>query len=337
MATIKEIAKEANVSPSTVSRVLSGSKKISPETTKRVLEAIKKLGYVPNANAKGLASKKSFTVGILVPREPENTFLNFFFDQILTSISSVINKFEYDILLAYSSEDKEEELLKRLVKSKKVDGFILLSSREKDFAIEYLKKIEFPFVVVGRPQKYENSVNWVDNDNIQAGFDATEYLIKLGHRNIAFIGGPQNLIVTQDRLFGFKKALERYSVQLKNSYIRFTNYLKKSSYEIAHELLISEDRPTAIVCMDDLIAIEVIKVAKDLGVKIGKEISVISFNNSIITEVLNPPLTTIDINIFNIGLSAAELLMMDLTEPRKTYKRLIVPHKIIERKSCANI
>ncbi|WAM31852.1 LacI family DNA-binding transcriptional regulator [Caldicellulosiruptor naganoensis] len=337
MATIKEIAKEANVSPSTVSRVLSGSKKISPETTKRVLEAIKKLGYVPNANAKGLVKKKSFTVGIFVPREPEHPFLNFFFDQILTSICAVINKFGYDILFAYTQEDKEEDLLKRLAESKKVDGFILLSSREDDFAIEYLKKIEFPFVVVGRPQKYENSVNWVDNDNVQAGFDAAEYLIKLGHKNIAFIGGPSNLIVTQDRLEGYKKALERYSIQLKNSYIRFTNYFKKSLYEIAKELLTSEDRPTAIVCMDDLIAIEVVKATRELGVEIGKEVSVISFNNSIVTEVLTPPLTTIDINISNIGHSAAELLMMDLTEPRKTYKRLIVPHKIVERKSCTNI
>ncbi|WAM33676.1 LacI family DNA-binding transcriptional regulator [Caldicellulosiruptor morganii] len=334
MATIKEIAKEANVSPSTVSRVLSGSKKISPETTKRVLEAIKKLGYVPNANAKGLVKKKSFTVGIFVPASPDSPFLNFFFDQILTSICSVVYRFEYDILFAYTQEEREEDLLKRLVESKKVDGFILLSSREDDFAIEYLKKIDFPFVVVGRPRGYENSVNWVDNDNVKAGFDATEYLIGLGHRDIAFICGPSNLIVTQDRLTGYKKALEEHSIQFRNSYVRFTS--QKSAYEAAIELLTFENRPTAIVCMDDLIAIEVVKAARKLGVEIAKEVSIISFNNSAITEILSPPLTTVDIDISNIGHSAAELLMMDLTEPKKTYKRLIVPHKIVERQSCAS-
>lgn len=337
MPTIKEIAKEANVSPSTVSRVLSGSKKISQKTSQRVLEAIKRLGYVPNANAKGLVIRKSFTIGLFIPRAPENTFFNSFFDQILTSICSIVNKHEYDILLAILSPDKENDMLQRLVRSKKVDGFILLSSRENDLAIEYLKNINFPFVVVGRPQKYENSVNWVDNDNVKAGFDATEYLIRLGHKNIAFIGGPHELIVTQDRLSGYKKAIENYGIQLKNSHIKYCNYYRKGYCEIAYDLLTSSDKPTAIVCMDDVIALEVLKVSKDLGIEIGKDLSIISFNNSNITEFSNPPITTVDINVSHIGSSAADLLMMELSEPGKTFKRLIIPHFIVERKSCSKI
>lgn len=334
MATIKEIAKEANVSPSTVSRVLAGSSKISPETTKRVLEAIKKLGYVPNANAKGLVVKKSFTIGVFVPREPENAFLNSFFDQVITSICNLVNSFEYDILLAISNPEKEKELLERLVESKKVDGFVLLSSREKDPAIEYLKSIDFKFVVIGRPIGYENSVNWVDNDNIKAGFEATEYLIRLGHRKIAFMGGPSDLVVTSDRFSGYKKALEKYGIQPKSSYIKFANYYKKSYRENAYEILSQEDRPTAIVCMDDLIAIEIFKVAESLNLKVGKELSVISFNNSIVSEICQPPLTTVDINILHLGRLAAEVLMMDLSESAKTYRRIIVPHQIVERESC---
>lgn len=337
MATIKEIAKEANVSPSTVSRVLAGSRKISPETTKRVLEAIKKLGYVPNANAKGLVAKKSFTVGVFVPREPENAFLNSFFDQVITSICTLVNSFEYDILLAISSPEREMELLKRLVESKKVDGFILLSSREKDPAIEYLKSIEFKFVVIGRPVGYENSVNWVDNDNIKAGFEATEYLIKLGHRKIAFMGGPNDLVVTIDRVSGYKKALEKYGIQPKNSYIKFANYYKKNYRENAYEILSQEEKPTAIVCMDDLIAIEVFKVAESLDLKIGRDLSILAFNNSNVSEVCQPPLTTVDINILHLGRLAAEVLMMDLNESTRTYRRIIVPHQIVERASCVKL
>ncbi|WP_039763635.1 LacI family DNA-binding transcriptional regulator [Caldicellulosiruptor sp. F32] len=337
MATIKEIAKEANVSPSTVSRVLAGSSKISPETTKRVLEAIKKLGYVPNANAKGLVVKKSFTVGVFVPREPENAFLNSFFDQVITSICAVVNSFEYDILLAISNPEKERELLKRLVESKKVDGFVLLSSREKDPAIEYLKSIDFKFVVIGRPNGFENSVNWVDNDNVKAGFEATEYLIKLGHKKIAFMGGPSDLMVTNDRFSGYKRALEKYGIQPKSPYIKFANYYRKSYRESAYEILNQEDRPTAIVCMDDLIAVEVFKVAESLNLKVGKDLSVISFNNSNVSEICQPPLTTVDINILHLGRLAAEVLMMDLSESTKTYRRIIVPHQIVERSSCSKV
>jgi len=337
MATIKEIAKEANVSPSTVSRVLAGSNKISPETTKRVLEAIKKLGYIPNANAKGLVVKRSFTVGVFVPREPENAFLNSFFDQVITSICTVVNSFEYDILLAISNPEKERDLLKRLVESKKVDGFILLSSREKDPAIEYLKSIDFKFVVIGRQVGYENSVNWVDNDNQKAGFEATEYLIRLGHKKIAFMGGPNDLVVTTDRFSGYKKALEKYGIQPRNTYIKFVNYYRKSYKESSYEILNQEDRPTAIVCMDDLIAVEVFKVAESLNLKVGEDLSVIAFNNSNVSEICQPPLTTVDINILHLGRLAAEVLMMDLSESTKTYRRIIVPHQIVERNSCVKI
>jgi len=272
-----------------------------------------------------------------VPREPENAFLNSFFDQVITSICTVVNSFEYDILLAISNPEKERDLLKRLVESKKVDGFILLSSREKDPAIEYLKSIDFKFVVIGRPVGYENSVNWVDNDNQKAGFEATEYLIRLGHKKIAFMGGPNDLVVTTDRFSGYKKALEKYGIQPRNTYIKFVNYYRKSYKESSYEILNQEDRPTAIVCMDDLIAVEVFKVAESLNLKVGEDLSVIAFNNSNVSEICQPPLTTVDINILHLGRLAAEVLMMDLSESTKTYRRIIVPHQIVERNSCVKI
>lgn len=218
-----------------------------------------------------------------------------------------------------------------------MDGFILLSSREKDPAIEYLKSIDFKFVVIGRPVGYENSVNWVDNDNQKAGFEATEYLIRLGHKKIAFMGGPNDLVVTTDRFSGYKKALEKYGIQPRNSYIKFVHYYRKSYKESSYEILNQEDRPTAIVCMDDLIAVEVFKVAESLNLKVGEDLSVIAFNNSNVSEICQPPLTTVDINILHLGRLAAEVLMMDLSESTKTYRRIIVPHQIVERNSCVKI
>ncbi|MEZ0536728.1 LacI family DNA-binding transcriptional regulator [Caldicellulosiruptoraceae bacterium PP1] len=337
MVTIKEIAKEANVSPSTVSRVITGNKRISKETAERVKEAIRKLGYIPNANAKSMVTKKSNTIGIFIPREPKYVLSNTFFDQIIGTICEIANKNDYDILFAISTPEKEVQLLQRLVLSKKVDGFILLSSRINDKAIEYLRDIEFPMVVVGRPEKYEDLINWVDNDNKKAGYDAAKYLIDKGHKEIAFIAGPEDLVVTQDRLYGFKKACEESFIASNNIIIKYSNFYRKSSYQIAFEILKSNKRPTAIVCMDDIIGFEVTKASKDLNLAIGEDISIITFNNSIITELSNPSITTIDINIDYIGTSVAELLLMELKDPKKTYKRLIVQHTLIERSSCATL
>jgi len=337
MVTIKDIAKEANVSPSTVSRVLSGNAKISKETTERVLRAIEKLGYIPNASAKSLVKRKAFAVGIFMPRRPEQIFTSTFFDQVITGICSAFQESEYEIVLSISPPEKEKQNIEKLIKSRKVDGFILLTSRINDYAIEHLRKIKFPFVVVGTPSKNKDYINWVDNDNRKAGYDATEYLIGLGHTQIGFIGGMENLVVTQDRLLGYKEALDKHKLTLSSEYVKFTEFDQASAYQKAMEILQLDNRPTALVCMDEIIAFAAIKVARELRLKVGYDVSIIGFNNSIFTAMSSPSLTTIDVNVYYLGKYAAELLLKELEEPQKAYKRLIVEHNLIKGETCCAI
>ncbi|MEZ0536881.1 LacI family DNA-binding transcriptional regulator [Caldicellulosiruptoraceae bacterium PP1] len=337
MVTIKDIAREANVSPSTVSRVLSGNAKISKETIDKVMEVVERLGYIPNASAKSLVKKKAFAIGIFMPRKVEQVLTGTFFDQVVSGICSVINETEYDLVLNISPPENEKKSLENLIKSRKVDGIILLSSRVNDYSIEYLKKLKFPFIVIGTPYKNKESINWVDNDNKKASFDATNYLINLGHTQIGFLGGFENLVVTQDRLEGYKQALTKNNIEFDSDMVKFTELEEKSSYEKARELLMLKNRPTAIVCMDDTISFATIGAARELGLKIGYDISIIGFNNSIFTTLSYPKLTTIDINVFYLGKYAAELLLKELVEPHKTYKRLLVEHKLIEGDTCRAI
>jgi DNA-binding LacI/PurR family transcriptional regulator len=334
MVTIKDIAREAGVSPSTVSRVLSGKAKISPETTKRVMEAIEKLGYIPNASAKSLVMKKAYSVGIFMPRRLEQTLTSTFFDQVVSGICSYINNTEYEIVLSIVPPEKEKESLERLIKSRKVDGFILLTSRINDYAIKYLRNLKFPFVLIGSPDKDKDYVNWVDSDNKKAAFDATEYLIRLGHTQIGFLGGMENLVLTQDRLSGYKSALSKYKIPVENQYIMFTEFDEQSSYEKAKQMLKLPNRPTAIVCIDEVVAYAAIRACRELDLKVGYDVSVIGFNESIFSKLSSPRLTTINTNVFYLGYYAAEMLIKELEEPYKTYKRLIVEHSIVEGETC---
>jgi DNA-binding LacI/PurR family transcriptional regulator len=206
--TIKDVAKAAFVSPSTVSRVISGSTRISKETTERVKDEMKKLGYHPNAIARSLASNTSHTLGIIMPNRPGEVLLNPFFPEVLSGILKVATREGYDVLLCSQSEKQNEiKIVESLINASKVDGVLLMAREVGDCTIKYLKEIDFPYSVIGSPAFDEDDKNYVDNDNEKASFELTNYLIKKGYKKIALIGGDNNLTVTKKRVAGFLKAL----------------------------------------------------------------------------------------------------------------------------------
>ena len=210
--TIKDVAREANVATSTVSRVLSNSHKISDKTKEKVNEAIKKLNYTPNIIARGLANNRTRILAVILPKEAEDIFSNPFFVQAMKGISIYAQKENYYIMYAFKQEGKDDkEWFKKFIDSNLVDGICLLNSKENDDTINYLNDIEFPFVVIGRPGR-ETSVLWVDNDNFGATYEIAEAMIKKGHKKIAFVGAKQKWTVSKDRLEGYKRALEVHNI-----------------------------------------------------------------------------------------------------------------------------
>lgn len=331
IATIKDVAKAANVSPSTVSRVIADHPKISEETKQRVLAAMEKLNYHPNAIARSLANKFTKTLGLLLPNTDEDLFNNPFFTQVMRGISIYAQKKGYYIMYSYSNNESQDiEFIKRYIYSKWVDGIILLSAKQEDQCIEYLKNMHYPFVVVGRP-KDTNSVLWVDNDNFKAMYNVVTSLIKRGYKDIAFIGGPQSLIVTNDRLEGYKRALQGRGIEIDENYILTSEFSELAGYEGAKKI-IGYKVPKAIVTTDDLIAFGVLKAIKENNLQ---KIAVIGFNNTFLAPYQSPSLSSVDINAEQIGYQAAKLLIdyLEDKEEHNKHTHYIVETKFIERES----
>lgn len=328
--TIKDVAKEANVATSTVSRVLANSDKISDKTKERVNAAIKKLNYTPNIIARGLANNKTRILAVILPKEAENIFANPFFIQAMKGISICAQKEDYYIMYGFNQDhDNEMEWLKKFINSNLVDGICLLKVKEHDEVIEYLKEIEFPFVVIGRPDNIEN-VLWVDNDNVRAMYDLVNKLISYGHKKIGFIGAKSNLNVSRDRLKGYKKALQDNNIEIDENLIYMANDFNKKYGEIAVNKILKQSQPTAIVTTDDLLAFGVIEV---LNSKELNDISIVGFNNIQISEYQKPSLSSVDINSEKLGYYATSLLINKLEGREINLNKYIIETKLIERES----
>ncbi|MDI9217686.1 LacI family DNA-binding transcriptional regulator [Clostridium tertium] len=332
--TIKDVAREANVATSTVSRVLSNSHKISDKTKEKVNEAIKKLNYTPNIIARGLANNRTRILAVILPKEAEDIFSNPFFVQAMKGISIYAQKENYYIMYAFKQEGKDDkEWFKKFIDSNLVDGICLLNSKEKDDTINYLNDIEFPFVVIGRPDEV-NNVLWVDNNNVKAMYDLVQMLIDYGHKEIAFIGAKANLNVSRDRFKGYKQALIDNRIEIKNSLIYEAEEFTQSNGSYAINKILDSNRPTAVVATDDLLAFGAQETLNELGVK---NMSIAGFNNIPMSEYQNPPLSSVDINAEELGFYATKLIIDRLEEKSSNRNSYIIDTKLIERESIKKI
>ncbi|WP_226667948.1 LacI family DNA-binding transcriptional regulator [Metabacillus litoralis] len=335
MVTIKDVAKLANVAPSTVSRVIANSSRISEQTKKRVREVMEELGYHPNLQARSLAAKSTQAIGVIMPNSAYYAFQNPFFPEVLRGISTSSHDNKYGIYLSTgSTEDEIYHEVTSMVLGRRVDGVILLYSRINDKTMRFLQKSDFPFVVVGRPDEDEERVSYVDNDNIHITKQVTNYLINLGHRNIAFVGGSTNFVVTIDRLNGYKLALKDAGIPFNDEYMVHEDFIKENGREAIASLMNLSDPPTALVTQDDLIAYEMISHLEDMNIRVPEDISIVSFNNLMLSEHSKPPLTSVDICIYQLGYEATKCLLEKISIPDTLPKRITIPTKFIERKSC---
>jgi len=328
--TIKEVAKEANVSPSTVSRVISDSSQISEETKERVREAIKKLKYKPNAIARSLANNKSRILGVVLPNEAQDLITNTFFIQAMKGMSQYAQNKRYYITYAFSEDEKTElEYINNFITSNLVDGICLLRARTNDESIKYLTDTEFPFVVIGRPEESEELL-WVDNDNFQATYNLVNELIKKGNKNIAFLGAKKEWNVTKDRFKGFKVACEINGISIQDKNVVMMNDFNEKEGINGTIKLLENITPTAIIVEDDILAFGTLKVLKERNIK---NVEVVGFNNNPLDEFQTPSLSSVDINAAELGYYAAKILIDFLENNQSTINHYIIDSKLIKRES----
>lgn len=328
--TIKEVAKEANVSPSTVSRVIADSPQISEKTKIKVREVIKKLKYKPNAIARSLANSRSRIIGVVLPNESQDLITNSFFIQAMKGMSEYAQKKRYYITYAFSeNEESEYEYLNTFISSNLVDGVCLLRARSNDRSIEFLRKMNFPFVVIGRPENADEML-WVDNDNFQATFNLVNELVKKGHKDLAFIGAKKEWNLTSDRLRGFQVACEVNGITINENNIKMMSEFNEAEGEKAAKSLFHDHTPTAIVVEDDVLAFGALK---EINRRELKDINIVGFNNNPLAPFQTPPLSSVDINAPELGYYAAKILIDYLENEENMVNHYIVESKIIHRDS----
>ncbi|MEK3884688.1 LacI family DNA-binding transcriptional regulator [Paenibacillus sp. PL2-23] len=333
MVTIKDIAKAAGVSPSTVSRVVSNHPRISKATTQKVKKIMEEMGYHPNIMAKSLVSKTTKTLAIMLPRPAEELFQDFFFGELLRGILTQSTRAGYDMLLAAATSPQDEsETISRLVLGRRVDGVILLSARKNDPLIELLSQHSFPTVLIGRSDDHTNILS-VDNNNEQAAFDATQHLIIQGHERIGFVSGPPDLTVSHDRMEGYRRAMKTAGLPIRAEWIVEGEFLQQSGYRAMSFMMGLPERPSGLVVIDDVVGFGVLRGLNELGYSVPNDISLVSFNNIALSELATPPISSVDIGTYQLGYTASQMLIRHINEEEIYQSRMIIPHRLIVRES----
>lgn len=336
--TIKEVAELAKVSPSTVSRVISDNSRISEKTKKKVKKAMEELGYYPNAIARSLVRKSTNTLGIVMPQSTEAAFLNPFFSQVLSGIAAGAHEKDYCIILSTGNTEMSQlESIRNIVLSGRVDGVILMYSSVNNIILKEIKKLNIPILIIGKPLE-DLDVLYVDNDNFKASYYVTKKLIKKGHKHIGLITGPLNLVVSLDRVEGYKRAIFEEGLDFYEEYIKEVPFTKEAGYRAMKELLRIKDLPTGIIVTDDVVAFGAIDAIKEENYKVPWDIEIISFNNIPLAEFSSPSLSSVDINAITLGYESARLMIKKIENDLKEGENnVIVPTKIIYRESFTEL
>lgn len=331
--TIKDVAKLAGVSASTVSRTCSDHPSISRQTKEKVRKAMQELGYEPNHS--NMTMQETKTIGIVLPVSISDAYENSFYLEMMRGITLFCNKKKYATTLITGATNEELlSTIKYMNKENLLDGLILLYSNEWDPIVDYLYQEGIIFVLIGTARKFTNETIYIDNDNITAAREATNYLLELGHKKIGYLGTDSNRVFSSDRKSGYMLALAEKGIAIRPEYCIEMLSIPKGQSKMLQKLLSSDDRPTAVLVSDDILAMVLEQTAVMLGLKIPEDLSIVSFNNSLFARLTSPQLTSIDINAQQLGIEAASQIINHIENPALLATKIIVPHFMVERESC---
>lgn len=327
--TIYDVAREAGVSMATVSRVVNGNPNVKPATRKKVLDVIKKLGYRPNAVARGLASKKTTTIGVVIP-----DISNAFYSEVTRGIEDIAAMYHYNIIISNSDLqlNKELQLIETLLE-KQVDGLLFLGGQVTDEHREIFEHAHVPIVLTAtRDEKRQMPSVLIDQK--QAALDATSVLIQEGNKRIGLIGGPlTDMVKGYPRYLGYKEALTESGIDLDDSLIQIGDYRYKSGYQCMQSLLELEERPTAVFVLSDEMAVGAMHAVQDSGLHVPQDISIVGFNSIPLSTQVRPLLSTVGVPMYDIGAVAMRLLTKYINKEEVETNQVLLPYQMILRNS----
>lgn len=327
--TIYDVAREANVSMATVSRVVNGNQNVKPATRKKVLDVIERLEYRPNAVARGLASKKTTSVGVIIPDISNN--LN---AELARGIEDIATMYRYNIILANSDQNEEKELtLLDTMLSKQVDGIVMMSNEVTENIQRAVDSCSVPIVLAGSISLTEKMAS-VNIDYYTATYEAIQLFIEQGHKRIAFSSGPLKYTVNgQQKLQAYMDVLQKADIALDDTLIVAGEDSYDDGLAAWDQLSQIENPPTAIFVGNDELAIGLVHGIQDSGKKVPEDVGVISFGDSKLARMVRPQLTSVVLPLYDIGAVAMRLLTKYMNKEEMEKQKVILPHRIEMRDS----
>ena len=333
--TLKEIARRTGKSITTVSRALADYDDVSADTKALVRRVADELGYTPNLLARRLQKRRADTIGLILPTFGPR-FSDPFFSEFLAGVGNMAVEHGYDLLVSTQAPgDRELQFYRQKVKSRQVDGFVIVRTRRQDARIAYLHDADFPFVTFGRIEG-ELDFPFVDVDGMQGMRLIGEHLIGLGHRRIACLSAPSDLLFTEHRLNGLRQAMDAHGLGPDGCQIVLGDLTQKSGYEATMRLLDGAQPPTAIAACNDLMALGAMSAIHERGLQVGKDVAVTGFDDIPMAEHSHPPLTTVHQPIYQIGKMVCDKLVRLIVDEALESPQVILEPQLMVRQSCGS-
>ncbi|MGG1312722.1 MULTISPECIES: LacI family DNA-binding transcriptional regulator [Cohnella] len=331
-ATIYDVAKEAGVSIATVSNAINGKGKISKKRREQIFKIMEKLNYQPSRIASALVGKRTYTLGLLIP-----DISNPFFSEIARAIEDHAHQTGYSVIIC--STDNKDERVERYIsvlEQNSVDGIIIGTGIDNLDILTQLQERGVPFVMISR-ETFALAADTVVADDFVGGMLAARHLAELGHRRMAILSENLKVSSSRERIRGFKQGLLDMGVPFDDADIVICEYRIEEGRRGAQELLARADKPTAIFCCNDLLAIGAMQVARQLGVKVPDDLSIVGFDDTILASVTNPPLTTVAQPIEQMGKQAFQLLIHNLDNADAAKQRVVIRPELTVRQSTGPV
>lgn len=332
--TLKELGRLAGVHPSTVARVLNDDphQRVSEEVRHRIVTLAHEHGYQPNRLARSLRTKRSYVVGTIIP-----DIANPFFALIFRGIEDALAEHDYSVILANTDDAPAREAHSiAMLRGRQVDGLILATVRRTDTSIQALADAGFPFVLVNRHTE-PITPNAVVPDDHAGAFAAVEHLIGLGHRRIAHIAGADNISTGHWRRRGYRDALQRHGLPFDPALLVHGTYREPGGYEAMKRLLALPDPPTGVFAVNDLAASGALQAAREAGLRVPDDLSIVGFNDIPTSVRVAPRLTTIHLPLHAMGVAAAQRLMVQMLGQEKPSTPVTIPVTLIPRESSGPV
>ncbi|WP_274362052.1 LacI family DNA-binding transcriptional regulator [Paenibacillus thermotolerans] len=332
MVSIYDIAKVANVSAATVSRAIANNEKISLQVREHIQKIADEMGYRPNLVARNLRQKSTSMIGLILDDVSDE--LGGF---IAKGVEDEARKSGLSVLLwNIQHEASSEKAALDYFSNLKLDGVIVAETTLN--SVDDFPELQMPIVFINRTGTEQQPVHSVMTDDFAGAYDATRYLLGLDHRKIGYINGPKDWNASSTRLAGYRKALGEYRIEPNDEYIKHGDWYEESGYRLAKELLLPEDRPTAIFASSDMMAFGVLDAARELGIAVPDQLSVMGYDNRRISMYSRPRLTTISLPLYEVGCAAVNILtdcISNKDNPNERHQSLLIKGNVIERETTA--